>query len=145
MALHLLIKNRLENLMTLFVHFRVGLLGACMAWTCMALPAAAQSKTYQVKSGDTVDQVIRQSMADSPIKPTILRQVLMSHNPEAFTKSTPRVLIAGAVLKLPSTEDVLRQYLSGKPTDAVTTASKPGGYTTADINMNERKNWVRYP
>jgi Tfp pilus assembly protein FimV len=136
---------RLENFMTLTVLSRLGLLGACVACTCLALPAAAQSKTYQVKSGDTVDYVIRQTMADSPIKPTILRQVLMSQNPEAFTKSTPRVLIAGAVLRVPSTEDVLRQYLTGKTADTAAAPAKSGGYTTADINMNERKNWVRYP
>jgi cell division protein YceG involved in septum cleavage len=144
MALYLLITLRMEHLMSLSVFSRVGLLGACLAWSCLSLPAAAQSKTYQVKSGDTVDHVIRQTMADSPIKPTILRQVLMSQNPEAFTKSSPRVLLAGAVLTLPSTQEVLRQYQTGKPTDA-SAATKPGGYTTADINMNERKNWVRYP
>ncbi len=135
---------RLENLMTLFVLSRVGLVGTCVALSCLSLPAAAQSKTYLVKSGDTLDLVIRQTMGDSPVKPIILRQVLMSQNPEAFTKSTPRVLIAGAVLKVPSTEDVLRQYLTGKTPDS-SAPTKPGGYTTADINMNERKNWVRYP
>ncbi len=144
MALHLLIPLRLENLMTLSVLSRAGLVGVCVALSCLSLSASAQSKTYQVKSGDTVDHVIRQAMADSPIKPTILRQALMSHNPEAFTKSTPRVLIAGAVLKVPSTEDVLRQYAPAKSNDSAA-PSKSGGYTTADINMNERKNWVRFP
>ena len=130
--------------MTLSVFLRVGLAASCAALACLAMPAMAQSRIYEVKSGDTVDQVIRQTMADSPIKPTILRQVLMSQNPQAFTKSTPRVLIAGAVLKVPSTEDVLRQYTSGKSSEP-TPSAKTGGYTTADINMNERKNWVRFP
>jgi Tfp pilus assembly protein FimV len=130
--------------MTLSVFLRVGPAAACAALACLAMPAEAQSRTYEVKSGDTVDHVIRQTMGDSPIKPTILRQVLMSQNPQAFTKSTPRVLIAGAVLKVPSTEDVLRQYSGGKSSDT-TPSAKTGGYTTADINMNERKNWVRFP
>ena len=97
-----------------------------------------------VKPGDTVDQVIRHTMGDSPIKPAILRQVLMSYNPQAFTKSAPRVLIAGAVLNIPSPEDVLRQYAPGKSA-TVGASPKPGGYTTADMNMSERKNWVRFP
>lgn len=130
--------------MSLSVFLRVGLAASCAALACLAMPAVAQSRTYEVKSGDTVDHVIRQTMGDSPIKPTILRQVLMSQNPQAFTKSTPRVLIAGAVLKVPSTEDVLRQYSPGKSSDT-TPSTKTGGYTMADINMNERKNWVRFP
>ena len=130
--------------MTLCNVLRVGPLGLWVALSCAAMPAAAQSRTYEVKPGDTVDHVIRQTMADSPIKTPILRQALMLQNPQAFTKSTPRVLIAGAVLKVPSTDDVLRQYTSGKSGDASTSA-KTGGYTTADINMNERKNWVRFP
>jgi Tfp pilus assembly protein FimV len=82
-------------------------------------------------------------MGDSPLKTSVLRQALMAHNPQAFTKSTPRVLIAGAVLKLPNADDLLRQQL---PSKSATPAVAPvGGYTTADMNMNERKNWVRFP
>ena len=114
---------------------------ACCVGASMAL---AQPKTYEVKPGDTVDQVIRQTMGDSPLKSTVLRQALMAHNPQAFTKSNPRVLIAGAVLTLPTTDELLP-----RPSHSKAGSPAPGaplaGYTTADINMNERKNWVRYP
>jgi hypothetical protein len=45
--------------------------------------ALAQPKTYDVKPRDTVDQVIRQTMGDSPLKTTFVRQALMAHKPQA--------------------------------------------------------------
>lgn len=147
MALHLLIIHMFVDWKTemkaLFVVSRWVCVSACLVVALAALPARAQPSTYEVKPGDTVDQVIRLTMGDSPLKPSVLRQALMAHNPQAFTQSTPRVLIAGAVLKVPSTEDLLRQHLPGKSVTPV--VSPLGGYTTADMNMNERKNWVRFP
>ena len=72
----------------------------------------------------------------------------MQQNPQAFTQSKPRVLIAGAVLRLPSNEELLRTQLgaSGKASGAAPSGSTwAGGYSTRDMNMNERKNWVRFP
>ncbi len=118
----------------------VGVLACCVG----ASVAVAQPKTYEVKPGDTVDQVIRQTMGDSPLKTTVLRQALMAHNPQAFTKTTPRVLIAGAVLTLPTTDELLPRS-SGSKTGSPAPGAPLAGYTTADINMSERKNWVRFP
>jgi Tfp pilus assembly protein FimV len=124
-------------------------LRALLAMCLMAAPvwaAEPAGKTYTVQAGDTIDKVIRQHLAESPLKNEVLRQALMQHNPQAFTQSTPRVLIAGAVLRLPSNEDLLRTQLgaSGKAT-APAGSTWAGGYSTRDMNMNERKNWVRFP
>jgi Tfp pilus assembly protein FimV len=110
-------------------------------------------KTYDVVSGDTLDKVIRATMADSPFKIEILRTAFIQQNPQAFTKTPPRTLMAGSILTIPDHDNLVAMYLkSGKSASAKNaTASNnnagpgSGGYATTDLNMNERKNWVRFP
>ena len=110
-------------------------------------------KTYDVVSGDTLDKVIRATMADSPFKIEILRAAFIQQNPQAFTKTPPRTLMAGSILTIPDHDNLVAMYLkSGKSAPAKNaTASNSssgpgaGGYATTDLNMNERKNWVRFP
>ena len=124
------------------------------AWLCcvvlaapaMALAASpAPRSTYQVVSGDTLDKVIRKTMPDSPLRVEILRNAFVQQNPQAFTKSPPRSLMAGAVLNVPNHDDLLRSYMVPGYAPGNSGAHRGGGYSTADMNMNERKNWVRFP
>ena len=111
------------------------------------------AKTYDVVSGDTLDKVIRATMADSPLKIEILRTAFIQQTPQAFTKTPPRTLMAGSILTIPDHDNLVAMYLkSGKsapPKNATASnaSSGPGsgGYATTDLNMNERKNWVRFP
>ena len=91
----------------------------------------AAPQTYNVRTGDTLDQVIRQTMGTSPLKVELLRQAFIDQNPKAFTKTSPRYLLAGAVLNVPNHEELMRQHLNG---------NKP-----ASNLIDERRNWVRYP
>ena len=116
-------------------------------------------KTYDVVSGDTLDKVIRATMPDSPLKIELLRTAFIQQNPQAFTKTPPRSLMAGSILTIPDHDSLVAMYLkSGKsapPKNAQVSAPGPntssgsilgaGGYATTDLNMNERKNWVRFP
>lgn len=113
-----------------------------LAVPMLALAASPVSRnTYQVVSGDTLDKVIRKTMPDSPLRIEILRNAFVQQNPQAFTKSPPRALMAGVVLNVPNHDDLLRHYvISGN-----SGSQRGGGYSTADLNMNERKNWVRFP
>jgi Tfp pilus assembly protein FimV len=106
--------------------FAIGLLASAVS------AFAAGGQTYQVKSGDTLDKVIRHTMGDSPLRVELLRQAFLQQNPQAFTKSSPRVLMAGSVITIPNHDDLLRQHL--KPRDG-------GGV----VSYDDRKNWVRYP
>jgi Tfp pilus assembly protein FimV len=123
------------------------------AWLCcvlLALPVLANAngpaaKTYQVVSGDTLDQVIRKTMPNSPLRPDILRNAFIQQNPQAFTKSPPRALMAGVVLNVPNHDDLLRSHMVPGHAPGNSGANRGGGYSTADMNMNERKNWVRFP
>jgi len=115
--------------MTFFMPIRHSLLSAVLA----LLPAVvvAAPLTYSVRTGETLDQVIRQTMGNSPLKVELLRQAFIDQNPKAFTKTSPRYLMAGAVLNVPNHEDLMRQHLNG---------NKPGNGL-----IDERRNWVRYP
>mgnify|MGYP000396780747 FL=1 len=101
--------------------------------------------TYTVESGDTLDKVIRKTMPDSPLRADILRNAFVQQNPQAFTKSPPRSLMAGAVLNVPNHDDLLRSYVVPGHAPGNSGMHRGGGYSTADMNMNERKNWVRFP
>ena len=116
-------------------------------------------KTYDVVSGDSLDKVIRATMPDSPLKIELLRTAFIQQNPQAFTKTPPRTLMAGSILTIPDHDSLVAMYLkSGKsapPKNAQGSAPGSnnssgstlgaGGYATTDLNMNERKNWVRFP
>lgn len=114
--------------MNVLQHIQRGSLAALLA----VLPAVifAAPQTYNVRTGDTLDQVIRQTMGSSPLKVELLRQAFIDQNPKAFTRTSPRYLMAGAVLNVPNHEELLRQHLN---------ANKPTSW------VDERKNWVRYP
>ena len=107
------------------------LFAASVLGCSLNVSAAAPSATYRVKTGDTLDKVIRQTMSDSPLKVELLRKAYIQQNPQAFVKTSPPVLKAGVVLSVPNHDDLLRLYL--RPRDGV--LSDP----------NDRKNWVRYP
>ena len=112
-------------------------LGFLSGWTpAMAQPGAeAGSKhSYVVKSGDTLDKVVRAAFPNSPLRPDLLRDEITRLNPAAFTKGSPKLLMAGANLQLPEHDALLGKHL-GKPAS--------GG--SADTGSEARRHWVRYP
>lgn len=120
----------------------------CLAMVAPLLTWAAgpaHRNTYVVESGDTLDKVIRKTMPDSPLRVEILRNAFVQQNPQAFTKSPPRSLMAGAVLNVPNHDDLLRSYMVPGQSAGNSGMGRGAGYSTADMNMSERKNWVRFP
>lgn len=96
--------------------------------------AGAPAQTYLVKPGDSLDQVIHQTMGDSPLRIELLRQAFVQQNPQAFVKGSSRVLLAGRTLVVPNHDALLRQYLKPR-----------GGAAGVGDEVAERKNWIRYP
>jgi hypothetical protein len=124
------------------------------AWLCcfvlaassMTLAAAPdQRSTYKVEPGDTLDKVIKKTMPESPLRLEILRNAFVQQNPQAFTKSPPRSLMASVVLNVPNHDDLLRTFMLPGHVPGNSGMHRGGGYSTADMNMSERKNWVRFP
>ena len=114
--------------------FRLSVVAAA-AGLSLGAQAAENVRTYNVMSGDTLDKVIRQTMGDSPFKIEVLRQAFIQQNPQAFTKGSPKFLMAGAVVRVPTQDDLMRRVagVNAKPVYG------------PDPGMMERKNWVRYP
>lgn len=108
------------------------------ASTAATVAAADNGKAYQVKPGDTLDKVVRNALADSPLRADVLKEEIVKMNPHAFTKGSKSTLMAGATLHLPRNEDLLGKHLKAAQ-DAVGTAGRESA------TSNERRNWVRYP
>jgi Tfp pilus assembly protein FimV len=113
-------------------------MGCFLTATCLsALAADTAPKTYTVMTGDTIDKVIQRTMGSSPLKTEVLRQAFIQQNPQAFTKANAHYLIAGAVLKVPNQEELMMSLM------AKGRSSGKGSYAAAEVN--ERKNWIRFP
>jgi Tfp pilus assembly protein FimV len=122
----------------------------CLAFSaCMNAPVwaadvvSSPNNSYTVKPGDTLDKVIRQQMSGSPLRTDILRDALISQNPGAFAKGSPKMLMAGAVLQLPDQEALMRKHLSASSAAAATPVA--ADTASAERTVATRRNWVRYP
>ncbi|MGI9133701.1 MAG: hypothetical protein ACR2I0_07130 [Rhodoferax sp.] len=110
-----------------------------------ATDAAAAQPHYTPKAGETLDQIIAKTMADSPLRIEILRQAFVQANPKAFEpgkgKALPQRVRKGATLTLPDAQALLQSYL---PTAAADDAPQAAPQAALDASI-ERKRWVRFP
>ena len=106
-------------------------------------PAASPhaARVYVTVAGDTLDRVIRKTMADSPLKDDLLRQAFIAANPKAFAAGRNSRLRVGTELKLPETNALLRDILLPLLSPTEVGSFFPPPPTTAE----ERRRWVRYP
>ena len=114
-------------------------LGGLSAGTSVMAQAATDAPAksgYVVKAGDTLDKVVRQAYPNSPLRPDLLREEVVRMNPSAMTKGSPKVLMAGATLQLPSHESLLSKHLVKPAADTASTLS---------TGSEARRHWVRYP
>ncbi len=112
----------------------LGLLGAVSAWAAQPAAETPSKSSYVVKPGDTLDKVVRVAFPNSPLRPDLLRDEVTRLNPAAFTKGSPKVLMAGANLQLPEHEALLSKHLG-----------KAASGASADTGSDARRHWVRYP
>ena len=99
------------------------------------------ARVYVTVAGDTLDRVIRKTMADSPLKDDLLRQAFIAANPKAFAAGRNSRLRVGTELKLPETNALLRDILLPLLSPTEVGSYFPPPPTTAE----ERRRWVRYP
>ncbi len=105
-------------------------------------PSAAHApRVYVTVAGDTLDRVIRKTMADSPLKDELLRQAFIAANPKALAAGRNSRLRVGTELKLPETNALLRDILLPLLSPTEVGSYFPPPPTTAE----ERRRWVRYP
>ena len=115
----------------------LGLMGAVPALAAQPAAETPTTTSYMVKPGDTLDKVVRVAFPNSPLRPDLLRDEITRLNPTAFTRGSPKVLMAGANLQLPEHEALLGKHL-GK-------AASGSTGIPADTGADARRHWVRYP
>lgn len=123
------------------------LIGFCSVACLAAAPVDQASKLpiYTPKSGESLDQVIFQTMANSPLKIELLRQAIINLNPNAFEPAkgkTPSLrLRKGVSLRLPDSAQLLQAFVPPKPE----LASIDQSANSALDGTMERKSWIHFP
>ncbi len=126
--------------------------GLAAIWIAMgafsATPASAATEpvapatTYTTKAGDTVERVLKNAMADSPLNPQVLRKALADANPNVVNGKAGQKFKPGTALQLPEHSALVRNTLE--------TFSAPGndGYSRSGTSASDpasRRHWIRYP
>ena len=152
------------------------LFAAGQVLSAQALPAKVTAKhvatpgtavppgSYKPRPGQSLDQVITQTMRDSPLKLAVLRQAFIRQNPAAFEAGkTPR-LRKGAVLIVPDHAALLLSLMPPSSAAAapmavplaMPVAAPMAASVAAPVDVesaspltqavgDDRRQWVRYP
>jgi len=120
--------------------------GAAVAAAGAAAAGAQGRVVVNVARGQSLDPLLKQHLASSPLRVDVLRELVRQLNPQAFAPGNGYRLIAGARLQLPSTQDqaqhafgkVLAASMATAPADAEDRGGPSG-------TAGARKGWVRYP
>lgn len=109
-----------------------------------AAGAAPGRIAVKVARGQSLDAILRQHLAASPLRVEVLRELVRQLNPQAFAPGAGHRLLTGAQLQLPSPQDQLQhafgQHTAGRAGTAANDPTPEGGAAAA-----ARKGWVRYP
>lgn len=107
-----------------------------------ALTPALSTQTirnYTPKTGESLDRVIANTLADSPLKIELLRQAYIELNPSAFLQGKVPQLRKNVVLTVPNPEQLLKKFLPPMPRDDATQ------HPALRSSSEERWRWVQYP
>lgn len=126
--------------------------GSGAAATSPASPSAATASgrpQVAVQRGQSLDALIRQHLASSPLRVEVLRDLIHQLNPQAFAPGGGHRLLAGARLQLPTLDDQAR-HAFGKTAPRSLASREDVGETTAGAWGNgaaaaARRGWVRFP
>lgn len=106
--------------------------------TSPALPTQGLP-TYKPKPGESLDRVIANTMADSPLRIELLRQAYVESNPAAFLQGKVPQLRKNVTLTVPNHEQLLKRFLP--PMASGDAAQQPA----TGSGSEERRRWVQYP
>ena len=106
--------------------------------TSPALPTQGL-RTYKPKPGESLDRVIANTMADSPLRIELLRQAYVESNPGAFLQGKTPQLRKNVALTVPNHEQLLKRFLP--PMASVDAVQQPATGSSSE----ERRRWVQYP
>jgi Tfp pilus assembly protein FimV len=124
-------------------------MSCCLTAQAQAQPHPAQAlkaasptqavRNYTPKAGESLDRVIANTLADSPLKIELLRQAYVEQNPGAFLPGKVPQLRKNVVLTVPNPEQLRQKFLLPKPSEAAAQHPEPRP------SSEERQRWVQYP
>jgi len=105
-------------------------------------PSAPAAATYTTKAGDTVERLLKNTMADSPLNPGVLRKALADANSNVVTGKAGQKFKPGTIIHLPDHSTLVRNTLE--------TFVPPGseGFSRSGNSASDpasRRHWIRYP
>jgi hypothetical protein len=112
------------------------------AATAAPEPSAPAAATYTTKAGDTVERLLKNTMADSPLNPGVLRKALADANSNVVTGKAGQKFKPGTIIHLPDHSTLVRNTLEA--------FVPPGseGFTRSGNSASDpasRRHWIRYP
>jgi hypothetical protein len=87
---------------------------------------------YQVRVGDTLDDIISRSIGETPIRKNILRDAFVRANPNSFRNNNPNYMLAGIRLRIPDAEDIIDLLFDMDSQEM-------------RLNNRSRDGWVHFP
>jgi|GEM_PF-1174989 len=146
--------NKLDTDRSTRLSLRHGVLLALLGlWSvaCLAATPADQAvkpRSYTPKSGESLDQVIAKTMADSPLKIELLRQAFINLNPNAFEpvkgKTPAPRLRKGVSLTVPDSQQLLQALQAVVAPKVELAATGQDAKSDLDVAI-QRKRWIHFP
>lgn len=107
----------------------------------------SQNASFVVQPGQTLDRIIRARLPQAPFKNELIRRAFMDLNPTAFPLGTPHLIPAGAVISVPTPEQIRQSALAQNPQLSPYFGSQDGDDepTSKKKPKEDRRKWVRFP
>jgi hypothetical protein len=103
-------------------------------------PAAPTLNSYTTQAGDTVERILKNAMADSPLNPALLRKALADANPKVVNGKAGQKFKAGTLIVLPEHGALVRNTL-----ETFSASGAESSYRSGPSDPASRRHWVRYP
>lgn len=109
--------------------------------------SSSPRRQEHTQPNDTLDLVIKRTWPGLPTKEIWVRKTYVDLNPGAFVQGNPNLMLAGAVLTIPSQADLRASFSAAHPKVAALFEPLVGSAPpTADKDPSPMPaKWVRYP
>ena len=95
-------------------------------------------KTYKVNKGETLDRIIARTMRGTVADVKLIRRAFVALNGAAFPRGSPHIILAGAMLQVPTVADLMAMS-NGQP------VTRDGVGQAGSRGTTDQRKWVRFP
>mgnify|MGYP003962764469 CR=1 FL=1 len=87
---------------------------------------------YEIRPGDTLDEIINRAIGDTSIRNEILREAFVRANPNSFRNSNPNYMFSGVKIRMPTADDIIGLLFKADSRELSSTS-------------RSRESWVYFP